>query len=428
MTRPDRNNNSNNDDGNATDPLFQRFNIEEEITFDHQEELRTNSSKELPAQVLEAVGDILDHADHTLEELSSNDLLGSAIVRSCGGLADAVGQLASELEKQSEEDRRALATACLEDVQKQQQALQSSSQQQQQQQQQQQSSQAIQEFSQMTPEDIMSALSGCSTLLRDVEAGLRGIEQDEADEIADVALTLARLFVTSLQSFHSSVVHKEEQKRQLEASRVEILDDEHEPNKNENKDARKTSAAQRQRRMNQRLRVLWPPIGPAVQNACQWGKDEAINKPILAVALGITLWPAAVVTAFFGAPVVLADSLLQHTYNTFQNGPIIGNLEQGAAQVYQTGKLSLLTGKLVGRQSLRVLNRQIERNGGIGAMAQNLAGMAVDRALHPAETAGAIWGGLNWGFGMVQDTIQGFNDPDRRDAAEAMWDDIHSLR
>ena len=53
--------------------------------------------------------------------------------------------------------------------------------------------------------DILQALSGASTLLRDVESAFRDICKDDAEEIADVGLTLARLFLMSLQSIYGTL-------------------------------------------------------------------------------------------------------------------------------------------------------------------------------------------------------------------------------
>lgn len=138
------------------------------------------------------------------------------------------------------------------------------------------------------------------------------------------------------------------------------------------------------------------------------------------MALGITLWPAAVATAFVGAPLVVADCLVQKSYETFQDGPIVSNVEKAAMQVFEAGKLSLIVGKLVARQSLRVLNRQIDRHGGIGKIAQTVGSAVVDRAMHPVETIGAVWEGLQWGVDMIQKNLQHFNlDEEHRDAVQA---------
>ena len=50
----------------------------------------------------------------------------------------------------------------------------------------------------ISQDEMMLALVDATSLLRDVEAAFRSIDQSEADEIADVALTLARLFLMSL--------------------------------------------------------------------------------------------------------------------------------------------------------------------------------------------------------------------------------------
>lgn len=462
------------------DLLLRRRMLEDEISFDNEAGLLlnqnttiNNSSIEtnnpfsmIPAdQMLDTMGGILEHAYHALDELTSNDLLGTAIFRGCRGLADAVGHLANELEQQSEDDRRALADACLQDVQEANrqgltETVTYNNQQQQQpmkqlMQQQQQpmlnpltinnkpSSSQLQELStknnsnnnndDLTIDDIVSALTGASTLLRDVEMGFRGIEEDEAEEIADVALTLAKLCIASLESVHSSIVQDEEDKRQAEADRFELLEDnddadtdadgdESDKNTTTKKKLKQSQASakkqQQRKQRNDRLRVLWPPLGPALSSACAWGQDEATKQPLLAVALGITLWPAAVITTFVGTPLVLADALAQHSYNSFEDGPIVSNVEKAAAQAFQAGKLSLLCGKLAVRQSLRVVHRQVDRNGGIKNIAQNLGGMAVDRALHPIDTIGSIWDGLQWGLEAIQSNLHHLNsDTERQDAA-----------
>ena len=434
------------------DPLFGWRTAEEDISFDRNVDTIDIDNDSNPTdQILGAVGGILDHAEGALEELISatdeqgNNVLGTAIFRGCRELANAVGQMATELEQQSPEDRRALADACYQDVvmaqQHQEQQLENLLLTQTQRQTNTNNDNTLVTeqpqntdlSTQVSSDDILSALSGASTLLRDVEVGLRGMEQDEAEEIADVALTLARLFLASLQSVHSSIVdqHEEQQheEQQRTANRFEIIEEESDGETRGTKDSenkqRQNPSSQRKRKLrNDRLRVLWPPLGPAVATVCDWGKEEATKRPLLAVTLGMTLWPAAVLTALIGTPLVLVDPLVQHTYETFQEGPIVSNVEKAAAQAFQAGKLSLVCGKLVGRQSLRVLNRQIDRQGGMGAITQNVGGMVVDRALHPVETVGALWDGLQWGWQLVQSNLHHLNfDHHGQDAENASSSD-----
>jgi hypothetical protein len=164
---------------------------------------------------------------------------------------------------------------------------------------------------------------------------------------------------------------------------------------------------------NNRVRVLWPPLGPAVNSACQWSKEEASKKPILAVALGLTLWPVAITATVVAAPLVLVDDFLQKTYESLSDKPLVENLERGAAELYAAGRLCLLCGGLATRQTLRVASRQIERRGGAVQVAQDVGGMALDCVMHPVETVGMAWHGLSLGVGVIRDavaTVQGMTD------------------
>jgi hypothetical protein len=366
------------------------------LSSDLDDDRRYKQERESAAeQALAAVGNLLDSADGILGDLEDNDMLGSAIVRRCQELADVIGGLANELDQQSDEDRRALAQACLQDASDLQ--LENESQ-----------PLELRQFSteitSMSEDDMVRALSGVTSLLHDVEASFRSISKDEAEDIADVALTLARLFLASLKDLFSTMTPEElagtHQSRSLSESgvHVELLDDDGQAQIETEKPTRKKET-------KGRVRVLWPPLGPAVKSACQWGKDEAEKKPLLAVALAITLWPCAVVTAVMGAPLVLADGLLQNAYNSFSDGPLVENLERGAAQLYHAGRLSFLCGGLMCRQTLRVASRQIDRRGGVGKVAQDIGDLALYRALHPVETFGMTWDGVTRGLGAIRDVI-----------------------
>lgn len=395
------------------------------LSSDLEEDRLSRQEQENTAeQALKAVGSLLDTADCALSDLD-NDVLGKAISRGCKDLADAIGGLADELDQQSDEDRRALAKACLEDVSVHTDLLledESCS-----------SrpgpieSTPSMEMTGMSEDDMMIALSGATSLLRDVEASFRSIDQSEADEIADVALTLARLFLYSLQDLYSTLTPQDLVDMGTEKSRglsggVEILDENGEVVVTDSNNEEPTTT--RKKNTRDRVRVLWPPLGPAVNSACQWGKEEAEKKPLLAVALGLTLWPAAIATTFMAAPLVLADGFLQKTYDSFSDKPFVENLERGAAELYAAGRLCFLCGGLVTRQTLRVASRQIERRGGPGQVAQDLGGMALDRALHPVETIGMAWNGISLGVGAIRgavSTVQGMTDQGRERASAASF-------
>jgi len=295
-------------------------------------------------QALDQIGALLHQADDALCNLEDQDILGSAIIRGCKDIADAIGHLANHIDHQSEDERRQLAKACIDDAQNNLLLM----------------NEAeghcdghvdnntgmadsrpvvpitgnrdvSRELSALSEEEVMTAIQAAGTLLRDVEATLRAIDTDEAEEIADVALTVAHLFVASLQSLHATVT-PEDLTQATSTSRcrsggvtVEMLDEESGSGDelNQGKQMPSSWAASKpkgpKRKRIDRLRVLWPPLGPAVASACDWGKDTASQQPLLAVALGMTMWPVAVITAFVGTPLVLADGFLQDMYSNFED-------------------------------------------------------------------------------------------------------------
>lgn len=389
----------------------------------------------------DTLGQALEGADKTLQGLESDrDLLPSAILRKCQEFADGLGSLAGELEGQSIEDRRKLAEAIRDDLRLFDEAegymkgdsrsissnhdanpfqqIESSG------------NNAIRERDndEEKDEDILRALSGASTLLRDVEAAFREIGSDEAEEIADAALIMARLFLLSLQNMHSNLVEQlaPDNPNDFERGTSNRFGNENgrstvwiEELSNDNGDDDDASNAEglpsterherkKNRYQQRRMRVLWPPLGPKVDSAMAWTREEASKRPFLAVALGLTLWPVAISTALMGTSLSLIDGAVQNTYERFREGPWISVVEESAAQAYQAGRLTLATGKLVGRQSLRVAARQIERRGGIQPIVKDLGGMALDRITHPIDTVGKIWDGVHWGFGVVKDATDDF--------------------
>ena len=402
------------------------------------------------AEVLDVIGKALDAADTTLSGIERDGTLGPALKRICNELADTISHVASEIGKQSEEERRRFARACLEDARNELELLESvqalspaSSDSSESSEgddengpsavdQQRPSSSAAAKMSSITEEEMAEAVTSAQSILVDVEEVLRSVGDDEAEEIAEVGLTVARMFVWSLQSIQHNVSPQvlagtEEERRMSEQTkrgrgatrrkssgdddglRIELLDDDEENDEDVNNDdaddmqalppppERPTAPTSRDRRM----RVLWPPLGPAVASAASWGADAASNNPILSVALGLALWPAAIVAAFIGAPLVAVDHAVQSTYNANKDSSVIEAAERGAANLYQVGKLYYLCSKLVIKQGIRVGGRQIERRGGLGAVACDVGGFAIDRALHPIETAGWAWDSAKWAAGTL---------------------------
>lgn len=382
------------------------------------------------ARVLHRVGDVLDAADQQLEHwVDEPDTVASAIYRTSQDVASAVGNLAQHLEAQNEEQRRALAAACLRDVQDHSLYLQ-----QEQQQQRRRREAAVvvdmddsvhRQVANLQEHDFVQILQAAAVFLRDVQASFQALEMEEAEEVADVALTVARLFMASLQSVHAQIAPEDlvaqfQQQQSTTATRgcsvtIEQVGDEDDA---EQDGSNRTNPSKKQRQpenknkkqRNDRLRVLWPPLGPQVQKACQWGQTAAVEQPLLALALAFTLWPAAIVSAFCAPPLLITDKILQGAYNHFQEGPLLQNIERGAAQLYHTGRLALVSGKLVTRQGLRIARRQVERNGGLSRMAHQAFAFGVDRVTHPLETAGMVWDGLCWTRDRVCETVDHIRD------------------
>mmetsp|Transcript_31763 Transcript_31763/g.48716 ORF Transcript_31763/g.48716 Transcript_31763/m.48716 type:complete len:437 (-) Transcript_31763:94-1404(-) len=415
------------------------------LTTDLEEDRRAQKKDNQQAEnLLHTIGEVLHNADGMLGELEDNDMLGSALVRCCQELADGVHDMTTQLAQQTPNERRALAQAVRNDLQ-----LFEEKQEQQYQQRPlllhnnsdnnpdqegtttvstkplENNNNSPSAMAAMSDDDMLEALSGAETVLMDIEDALRSIDRQDADEIADVALTLARLFLASIQSIHATLTpeditgttqQQQQQHYNSSSDRVELLDDNGDQVVMEHDDETTTNRHNQPKNLD-RVRCLWPPLGPSVSSACEWGKEEAAKRPILAIALGLTLWPAVIITATIGTPVVLMDGALQHAYGNFAEGPLGEQLERGAAEAYHAGKLSLVCGKLVLRQTSRVVSRQIRRRGGMGKIAQDFGGMAVDRALHPVETVGMAWNGVCWSVEtvkhatmMVQEAVSREND------------------
>ncbi|KAI2503428.1 hypothetical protein MHU86_11057 [Fragilaria crotonensis] len=368
---------------------------------------RRKTHENAAEKAIKVIGDLLDNADTFLAQLESDEVLGSAIVRCCQELADVIGNLAGEMDGQSDQEKRAMARACLEDVRSavppanENVASNDTTHQEQ--------------LATMSENEMIDALSGATSLMRDIEASLRSIDSNEADEIADVALVTARLFILSLKSMHSTLTPERllaagqsgSASRDLEfSSRIEILHEEDCDDEADEQQAKETlETRSRGRHPVDRVRVCWPPLGPAVVAAAHWGKEEAAKKPILAAALGLTLWPVAMITALIGTPIVLADCVMQHVYDSLSNGPIVQSVERGAAQVYHAGRLSFLCSGLVVKQTLRVASRQVKRHGGAGKLAQDVGSALLNRVMHPLETACMAWDGVCMGASAIRDGV-----------------------
>lgn len=421
-------------------------------------------------QMLHEVGVFLSQADQSLnnlerqqQEQEDGGVLTGAILRGCHDLAHALHQICDSLNQQTAEERRQFAQTCRDEMQynnnnhlRQQHFLsfddeiqeinaggeknftESSS-----------SSSSktrrnterqflvpsdddMLRLSEMNENDWIAAIDFVQNFLRDVEASLLSVDQTAAKELADVTITVARLFVSSLHSALAQIDSEDFSNFEPRGTTsfahkmdIEIIaehDDENHDKNDDDDDQLETERIPREKPRvgSDRIRVLWPPIGPRVSQCLHWIHQNAWNRPILSVALGIALWPAAVMTAILGTPLILMDTVLQNIYQHFQDTLMIEGLERGAAHLYHSGKLALVGGKFVGRQTLFVVQKQVERHGGVVSIVQNLAGMTVDRLLHPVETIQGAWSGIVWSSAWLQDFIRAWQDRERQQVAQEL--------
>jgi hypothetical protein len=354
---------------------------------------------------LNTIGDALKEASQLLDNLENDKMLAPALKRFASDLADTVGHVARDLNRNgSDENRRAWARAMLVDAQSQLQLESSYGDQDTRSNHpddqlvhvQFQDHSAAKSLSGLSENELITAMDAAQSILFDIEDSLRNISEHDAEEIADVGLTVAKMFLWSLQSIHSQVspnlLKGNVNHHSLE---IEVLD--------ENDSIAKT-AVHEKNSYQQRIRCLWPPIGPAVGSLASWTVDEAFKRPILSIALAMTLWPSALIGAFIGAPILAADWCIQSGYEKLKDTSLVEAAEISASNLLQVGRFYFLCSKLMIKQSVRVGKRQIERRGGIEQVARDLGDWTLDRVLHPVSTAGMIWNGAKWCAGTAMES------------------------
>lgn len=326
-------------------------------------------------------------------------------------------------------------------------------------------------------EEFISTLSTTHTLLIDTATALRAITHQEAQELGEVALDVARMFLRSLGMIHSNMIqmtvlndyqpqpiishHAKERQERITLQKKTVAGiptkqnrvtwyNENTPSQNspvieilgeeEKKDCspqKITTELRYSPRLShipsspgsssvtitsssghswERVRVLWPPLLPAMNDAGKLCANCAKEHPIPAIAIALTCGPAAILTAaIVGPPLLAADWAIQNSYDALsEHTPMIENVEKGAASALQVARLAVLCSKLVTKQGLTVVERQIERRGGAGRICSDVVGGVVDMATHPVETACMTWGGIFWmggalrdAVGFVKDTVSG---------------------
>ncbi len=395
----------------------------------------SNETDQVIDETLSTIGDALSHASRVLDDIESDGILASAIRRYAADIARNVGDVARDLEG-DEEERKKWARALIDDAQSQLAleaeenlpnssimpkqsasgdsfetlALSKSN-----------DMSAAQAVSELSEDDLMNAMTVVKTVLLDVEDALMSISEDDAEELADVSLVVAKMFLWGLQSMHTQITPnmvKSGFRGIDETMDIELLDD----------DGNATStevSSDSDQRQDERMRILWPPIGPQVASIASWGKDSAVKNPILSIALGMTLWPAAVFGAFIGGPILAADWCLQSGYDAIKDQGFMETAEISAANLYNVGKLYYLVSKLMIKQGLRVGKKQLKRRGGIEKVLKDAGSWTIDRALNPIESAGMLWDSTKWGFSKIVEGIEFIKDASQRQGDEYIKDVIN---
>jgi hypothetical protein len=273
---------------------------------------------------------------------------------------------------------------------------------------------AARAVSELSEHDVMDAMEAARTILLDVEDALLSISEDDAEEIADVGIVVAKMFLWGVQNLHSQItpnmiqsgLQQGELVQEGNGLDVEILDENGHATGQTLSSLADGDANARRQTHKDRLRILWPPIGPAVGSMASWGKDSATQNPILSIALGMTLWPAAVIAAFIGAPILAADWCLQSGYEAIRDHNVVEMAEISAANLFHVSRFYFLVSKLTMKQSIRFVKRQVNRRGGAGKIAQDVGGWTLDRALHPMESVGMMWNSAKWSVDKVVEGVE----------------------
>ena len=414
-----------------------------------QQQQHTKKEEEALENAMYEIGNLLQHTDEMLNDLEQNGMLGPAIKRYASDLATVVGNVARDLdcsntriatgeaadallegareEREREQRRREWAKALIEDAKSQLELDQEEDKCQPidhnhnnnnnnnnnhsdetataKMTHQKSTKSAANTIATMDEIEIMNAMQSAQVILLDIEHVLRDISDDDAEEIADVALVVAKMFLWGLQNVQTqAVLHTRTRTMQNgkgimndggqgEGMTIEILDDDDDGNTQSSNqtihDNDSNNNRHQQQQQQDRLKLLWPPIGQSIISIASWSKEESIKHPILSIALALSLWPSLFIIAFISPPLLLMDYTLQYTYdNILQNTPLIQKLEHGAANMYQIGKLNFLISKLMVKQSVRVTKRQIRRRGGIDKIIQDVRFWTLDRITHPVESVG----------------------------------------
>lgn len=398
--------------------------------------------REQQLAALHLFANFLNAAECAIEDISEREndgkrVVGPGIMRLCNDLADGIQQVAEELQREHQHIEKVMSDHDLRSIEEgsgvtERNELEATV--------------ATDETMMVLPsshQEFLTSISAAHTILLDMAAALRSITQEEAQELGEVALEVASIFIWSLRMVYSNMMQIAHEKQDGSSQRssgtkqvtwgnlnsssnivplVEILGEEEKKDEHYYTESTTPRSGRYTPKLPtipssptryvshnipERVRVLWPPLFPALIEASKHCVYTAKEHPLAATAIGLSCGPAAIFVALItGPPLLVADLAIQSSYDALSHHtPIVENLEKGAASALQVTRLSVLCTKLVIKQSLSVGERQIKRRGGVEKICEDVVGGAIDMATHPLETAGMAWTGLSWMVGALRETV-----------------------
>jgi len=406
--------------------------------------LLRDDDREQQLVALQLFANFLNAAENTIQDITEREndgkrVVGPGIMRLCNDLADGIQHVAEELDREHQHLEKVMSDHDLRLIEEGSGATESKD---------------VGEVVVVTSdetilvlpsshEELLTTISAAHTILLDTATALRAITQEEAQELGEVALEVANMFVWSLRMVYSNMMqiavsteqegypHRAAGTKQVTWGNgnsssnlvplVEILGEEEKKDEHYNPGGTPPESGRYTPRLPtipssptrvchgipERVRVLWPPLLPTMTEASKHCVCTAKEHPWATAAIGLTCGPVAITTALIaGPPLLIADWAIQSSYEALSlHTQAVEHLEKGAASALQVVRLSVLCTKLVVKQSLSVGERQIKRRGGVGKICQDVVGASVDMATHPLETAGKAWAGFMWMGGALRETV-----------------------
>ena len=272
------------------------------ISSDVQQQQLNSASAEAEAEsFLETLSTVISNADEMLSNLSSAQA-GKALQSTISGLAEGIGQVGRELSSSDEGARRMLARAVMEDFQsaafmaetkdftplpppspnsKITDSMEDSSE-----------LNSLSTYSKISESDMLQNIDSAASILLDVENALLSVSNDEAEELAEVSITVGRVFLVMLRSVVENLSPADlagtgeiEENLDLDVDldlKIELLDEEgNEEDPQQRKSRIRRQKLQQNRNNNKnktRMRLTWPPLGPKVASAAKWTKNDLFLK------------------------------------------------------------------------------------------------------------------------------------------------------